>query len=127
MFLDLFNLSTYLIPRDYIPPLSHKMKRSLSILQDDDSIQEYLKQMSLGNGSSSSPSVMPGLLSHHHEEDEGGEEGHETSDGDRDGVRSNGVNVANGVNGKEEVKTKGCPAFNGDVREKEPKQTFFIE
>lgn len=35
VFLDLFNLSTYLIPRDYIPPLNSRMKRTLSILHND--------------------------------------------------------------------------------------------
>ncbi|CAL1539765.1 unnamed protein product [Lymnaea stagnalis] len=37
VFLDLFNMSTYLIPRDYIPPLSRSLKRQLSIL-----IHEYM-------------------------------------------------------------------------------------
>ena len=32
VFLDLFNLSTFLIPRDYCPPLTTVMKRRLSIL-----------------------------------------------------------------------------------------------
>ncbi|BFZ14517.1 hypothetical protein BsWGS_17556 [Bradybaena similaris] len=32
VFLDLFNMSTYLIPRDYIPPLSRSLKRQLSVL-----------------------------------------------------------------------------------------------
>lgn len=35
VFLDLFNVSTYLIPRDYIPPLNYKMKKTLCILQND--------------------------------------------------------------------------------------------
>ncbi|XP_063238090.1 tryptophan 2,3-dioxygenase [Bacillus rossius redtenbacheri] len=34
VFLDLFNLSTFLIPRDFIPPLSRHMKSTLSISQD---------------------------------------------------------------------------------------------
>ena len=33
VFLDLMNLSTYLIPYEYIPPLSSRMKRRLSILE----------------------------------------------------------------------------------------------
>ncbi|KAH9510015.1 hypothetical protein Btru_044839 [Bulinus truncatus] len=37
VFLDLFNMSTYLIPRVYIPPLSRALKRQLSIL-----IHEYM-------------------------------------------------------------------------------------
>lgn len=32
VFLDLFNLSTYVIPREYIPPLTMSMKRTLSTL-----------------------------------------------------------------------------------------------
>lgn len=32
VFVDLFNLSTYLIPRAYIPPLTERMKRRLSVL-----------------------------------------------------------------------------------------------
>lgn len=35
VFLDLFNLSAFLIPRDYIPPLTSAMKRTLSILSSD--------------------------------------------------------------------------------------------
>lgn len=35
VFLDLFNLSTYLIPRAYIPPLTERMKRRLSMLTSD--------------------------------------------------------------------------------------------
>nr|CAD7196154.1 unnamed protein product [Timema douglasi] len=34
VFLDLFNLSTFLIPRDYIPPLSRHMKSTLSMSRD---------------------------------------------------------------------------------------------
>lgn len=34
VFLDLFNLSTFLIPRNYIPPLNSRMKRTLSGLQN---------------------------------------------------------------------------------------------
>lgn len=37
VFIDLFNMSTYLIPRAYIPPLSRALKRQLSIL-----IHEYM-------------------------------------------------------------------------------------
>jgi tryptophan 2,3-dioxygenase len=36
VFLDLFNLSTWLIPRSYIPPLSPQMKRKLSHLEIHD-------------------------------------------------------------------------------------------
>lgn len=32
VFVDIFNLSTYLIPRAYIPPLTERMKRRLSVL-----------------------------------------------------------------------------------------------
>ena len=35
VFLDLFNLSTYVIPREYIPPLTMSMKRTLSTLQTE--------------------------------------------------------------------------------------------
>nr|CAD7256502.1 unnamed protein product [Timema shepardi] len=35
VFLDLFNLSTFLIPRDYIPPLSRHMKSTLSMSRDN--------------------------------------------------------------------------------------------
>lgn len=34
MFLDLFNLSTFLIPRGYIPPLTRHMKTKLSMSRD---------------------------------------------------------------------------------------------
>lgn len=55
VFLDLFNLSTFLIPRSYIPPLTTRMKRTLSILegtlakmklndsQDSDEIEDALE------------------------------------------------------------------------------------
>jgi len=33
VFLDLFNLSTFLIPRDYIPPLTQEMKYRLSVCE----------------------------------------------------------------------------------------------
>ena len=35
VFLDLFNLSAFLIPRDYIPKLTSSMKRTLSILSPE--------------------------------------------------------------------------------------------
>lgn len=34
VFLDLFNLSTFILPRKHIPPLSRKMKSRLSIRED---------------------------------------------------------------------------------------------
>ncbi len=34
VFVDLFNLSTFLLPREYIPPLTPVMKRRLSIMED---------------------------------------------------------------------------------------------
>ena len=34
VFLDLFNLSTFILPRKYIPPLSRHMKTRLSIRED---------------------------------------------------------------------------------------------
>lgn len=35
VFVDLFNLSNFLLPREAIPPLSDKMKKRLSILGRD--------------------------------------------------------------------------------------------
>ncbi len=35
VFVDLFNLSTYLVPRAYIPKLSNRLKRRLSVLSAD--------------------------------------------------------------------------------------------
>eukprot|EP00106_Octopus_bimaculoides_P002430 XP_014769872.1 PREDICTED: tryptophan 2,3-dioxygenase-like [Octopus bimaculoides] len=40
VFLDLFNLSSYLLPREYIPMLDNQMKRRLNIAAYDDSIDE---------------------------------------------------------------------------------------
>lgn len=34
VFMDICNLSTFLIPRDYIPPLTARMKKRLSIMED---------------------------------------------------------------------------------------------
>ena len=34
VFLDLFNLSTFLIPRGYIPPLTKDMKTKLAMTRD---------------------------------------------------------------------------------------------
>ncbi len=34
VFVDLFNLSTFLIPRNCIPPLTAAMKRRLSVMED---------------------------------------------------------------------------------------------
>lgn len=38
VFLDFFNLSTFLIPRDYTPPLNSRMRRTLSVLQNNDGL-----------------------------------------------------------------------------------------
>lgn len=35
VFLDLFNLSTFILPRKHIPPLSRQMKSRLSIREDN--------------------------------------------------------------------------------------------
>ena len=46
MFVDLFNLSTYIVPREYSPKLTQRMQRSLSIIAieqmnpDDESFEE---------------------------------------------------------------------------------------
>ncbi|ESO93465.1 hypothetical protein LOTGIDRAFT_202558 [Lottia gigantea] len=48
VFLDLFNLSTYIIPRAYIPPMTNRMKRRLSVLSTED-----LLKMKQRNGSKS--------------------------------------------------------------------------
>ena len=47
VFLDLFNLSTFLIPRDYIPPLTANMKQRLSIYEGmlTDSVRNSLRKM----------------------------------------------------------------------------------
>ena len=46
MFLDLFNLSTFLIPRQYIPSLSMQMKHRLLIMEDV--IEMRYRRMSFG-------------------------------------------------------------------------------
>ncbi|CAG5133808.1 unnamed protein product [Candidula unifasciata] len=43
VFLDLFNMSTYLIPRDYIPPLSRTLRRRLSMLTHEPTHHEIGK------------------------------------------------------------------------------------
>ena len=47
VFLDLFNLSTFLIPRDYIPPLTANMKQRLSIYEGmlTDQVRNGLKKI----------------------------------------------------------------------------------
>ena len=47
VFLDLFNLSTFLIPRDYIPPLTPNMKQRLSIYEGmlSDKVRTSLKSI----------------------------------------------------------------------------------
>lgn len=35
VFIDLFNLSTFLLPRNCIPPLTRQMKNRLSIMEED--------------------------------------------------------------------------------------------
>lgn len=42
VFLDLFNLSTFLIPRDYIPPLTRRMKRRLSMINTGEASESSL-------------------------------------------------------------------------------------
>ncbi|XP_011158927.1 tryptophan 2,3-dioxygenase [Solenopsis invicta] len=50
VFLDLFNLSTFLIPRHMIPPLTKQMKMKLSIASSDWTVNENQELMdSLGN------------------------------------------------------------------------------
>ena len=39
--MDLFNLSTYLIPRAYIPPLTDRMKRRLSVLSQEQLLDDH--------------------------------------------------------------------------------------
>ena len=39
--MDLFNLSTYLIPRAYIPPLTNRMKRRLSVLSQEQLLDDH--------------------------------------------------------------------------------------
>ncbi|GFN74720.1 tryptophan 2,3-dioxygenase-like [Plakobranchus ocellatus] len=51
VFLDLFNTSTYLIPRAYIPPLTRSMKRQLSILCHDHIPGESSEEEDNTNGS----------------------------------------------------------------------------
>jgi hypothetical protein len=49
VFVDLFNLSTYLIPRAYIPPLSGHMKRRLSVLCADQLLDDHDEQNETGH------------------------------------------------------------------------------
>ena len=44
VFLDLFNLSAFLIPRDYIPKLTSAMKRTLSIMSHEQ-IEEIMHEV----------------------------------------------------------------------------------
>ncbi|XP_070198004.1 tryptophan 2,3-dioxygenase-like isoform X2 [Littorina saxatilis] len=41
VYLDLFNLSTYLIPRAYIAPMTERMKRRLSLLNTDQLLKDH--------------------------------------------------------------------------------------
>ncbi|XP_076467828.1 tryptophan 2,3-dioxygenase-like isoform X1 [Babylonia areolata] len=41
VFVDLFNLSTYLVPRRYIPPLTERMKRRLSVLSAEQMLDDH--------------------------------------------------------------------------------------
>merc|ERR1712241_1437310 len=56
VFLDLFNLSTFIIPRSYFPPLTSRMKRRLSTLdatrlqQDDNVLEEQKRGQSIIKG-----------------------------------------------------------------------------
>ncbi|XP_063413198.1 tryptophan 2,3-dioxygenase-like isoform X1 [Mytilus trossulus] len=61
VFVDLFNLSTFLIPRQYIPPLTRSMKRTLSTvstsrLPETEELSDQLDKQTLG----SSPRQMTG-------------------------------------------------------------------
>jgi len=81
VFLDLFNLSTFIIPRGYFPPLTSRMKRRLSTLdatrlnQDENILEEQkrsversrhlLEEMSLeSSGSLESSTESPGVQFH---------------------------------------------------------------
>lgn len=72
VFLDLFNLSTFLIPRQYIPPLTRNMKRTLSTVSnpalqetEEEDISDQFSKQSLGTSpntqmfSGSSPRTKP--------------------------------------------------------------------
>ena len=41
VFVDLFNLSTYLVPRAYIPALTDRMKRRLSVLSAEQMLDDH--------------------------------------------------------------------------------------
>jgi len=43
VFLDLFNLSTFLVPRDMIPPLSRRMKSRLSLMEEQKALRNLKK------------------------------------------------------------------------------------
>lgn len=45
VFIDLFNLSTFLLPRPYIPPLTNKMKKRLSIIRAERDVIDHQKEM----------------------------------------------------------------------------------
>lgn len=68
VFVDLFNLSTFLIPRQYIPPLTRSMKRTLSTVSTSrlpetdelSDVTDQLEKQTLG----SSPRQMTGTSPH---------------------------------------------------------------
>lgn len=50
VFVDLFNLSTFLIPRSHIPPLDANMKYRLCIWQQNTTKSEHKNGNVVGNG-----------------------------------------------------------------------------
>lgn len=56
MFLDLFNLSSFLLPRSYIPPLTREMKSQLRVIEEQEDAEEKDCEKSSKMTSVSSPS-----------------------------------------------------------------------
>ena len=63
VFNDLFNLSTWLIPRYYIPELSPRMRRKLSVMDlDDDQIDLIRVTPDSSDGEQESPLCRTGTI-----------------------------------------------------------------
>ena len=60
VFIDLFNLAAFLIPREFIPKLTHEIKKRLSIATVDETVDEEKQRQTLETDFQKSSSIPDG-------------------------------------------------------------------
>ncbi|KAK7080447.1 Tdo2p [Halocaridina rubra] len=90
VFLDLFNLSTFLLPRDCIPPLTRQMKSRLSIMEESNNAGDDDEDKKIPPKAASAPSPTSSVSSNSPCPPENGEE-KVTSDSDLEKSLENSI------------------------------------